>query len=151
MTCESISYADCFTGSPKAQPAPRAPQYLLLFLRCRRSMRRCMHLCRPRCLQRFATFHLALGHWAVAPWNCFSCVSSLQSLEISRKFENSRPEKKLKNLEFCHHADCVKFQKKNSVPTRATTHADHLTASAYCVEPSLPRTRPFRLSLLFNG
>ena len=100
---------------------------------------------------RSLTFHLALGHWAVAPWNCLSCVSSLQSLEISRKFENSRPEKKLKNLEFCHHADCVRFQKTLSVPwTRATTHADHLTASAHCVEPSLPRTRPFRLSLLFN-
>ena len=50
-------------------------------------MRRCIYLCRPRCSQRFATFHLALGH---LPWlrrmlarNSFL---SVQSLEISRKF-----------------------------------------------------------------
>eukprot|EP00964_Phaeocystis_antarctica_P021638 scaffold12028_cov53-Phaeocystis_antarctica.AAC.4 len=62
--------------------------------------------------------------------------------------KNSR--KKLKNLELCHHAASAKFEKAVPVPTRAPTHSDALTASAFCGVPPLACTRPFRLPLLFN-
>ena len=96
---------------------------LLLLLRCRRPMRRCIYLCRPRCLQRVATFHLALGHW---PWfrrMCLPETAFSHCRALRSRASSEEPPKKLKNLELCYHAHNAKFEKAIPVPTRAPTHS----------------------------
>ena len=47
---------------------------------------------------------------------------ALRSRASSEELKARNAKRKLKNLEFCHHADNAKFEKAIPVPTHASTH-----------------------------
>ena len=70
-----------------------------------------------------STWPLAIcrGFVACLPETVFSRCRALRSRASSEELKARNAKRKLKNLEFCHHADNAKFEKAIPVPTHAST------------------------------
>ena len=70
-----------------------------------------------------STWPLAIcrGFVACLPETVFSRCRALRSRASSEELKARNAKRKLKNLQFCHHADNAKFEKAIPVPTHAST------------------------------